>query len=232
MLTNILRAYDSTCIALRYEGHLNVRTTETVSLEGLLNSFSHMYIALVGYIKLVPEFADLPVQAKALLLRNNLTQVFRINNALVVHATGIVDDADTVVFKHLFPRDLYVDLCRCLLSLFPFVYDPIFIKLLVVVLIFSTSLSTRFDGSEPVAHARSVVAAQDSYIELLWRYILYRCSTQQQSVQLLTAFVSRLLHSQIINEQLSQYISQFASTRVNHLEPIMRAMWLDETKKS
>ncbi|CAF4354718.1 unnamed protein product, partial [Adineta steineri] len=56
-------------------------------------------------------------------------------------------------------------------------------------------------------------------------------STYRQSVQLLTLFITRLLHSQIVNEKLSTYISQISPNQVNQLEPIMKAMWLDEKNK-
>jgi hypothetical protein len=226
-----MRTYDQTCAALRYDTHLNMFTDETLSWEKLMNSVSHVYIALVDYIKLIPQFADLPIQCKAAQLKNNLNQVFGLNNALIVHATGVVDCLDAVVFKRLFPDDLYQGLCRCVLDLFQFVYDPILIKLLVVVLIFSTSLSVRVDTSQPTTYVKGVLAVQNFYIELLWRYILYRCSTCQRSVQLLTAFITRLLHSQVVHEQLSQYIGRILPNRVDQLEPIIKVMWLDGIPK-
>ncbi|CAF0922943.1 unnamed protein product [Rotaria sordida] len=75
----------------------------------------------------------------------NFNQTFRLNNALIIHPTDIVDDINSVVFKNVFPVDLYIELCHCALALSPFVYNPIFLKLISIVLIFPTSLSIRCD---------------------------------------------------------------------------------------
>ncbi|CAF3638734.1 unnamed protein product [Adineta steineri] len=231
LLQNITNAYEQTCISLRYHVHLQMKNDDTLSIGKFMNSVSHMYIALVDYIKCIPEFTNLSIKTRISLLKNNLNQIFRLNSALIIHATGPVDDTNTVVFKHVFPDDLYLEQCRCVFNLIPFVYDPILLKLIIIVLIFSTSLSTRYDINQQINSIENISSIQDFYIELLWRYILYRCSTYRQSVQLLTLFITRLLHSQIVNEKLSTYISQISPNQVNQLEPIMKAMWLDEKNK-
>ncbi len=60
--------------------------------------------------------------------------------------------------------------------------------------------------------------------------MLYRCSTYRKSVQILTSFITRLLHSQIVNEKIAVYISKVVSNQTDQLEPIMKAMWLNEKK--
>lgn len=230
LLTNIFSAYDQTCISLRFHEHLQMPNDNELSLKKLMNSFSHMYVCFVDFFKLVPEFANLPVETKITVLKNNFTQIFRLNDALVTHATGAVQDANAVTFKRVFPEDLYAELCYCIISLFPFVYDPIFLKLLFIVLMFSTSLCTRYNPNEYNFNTNHIFSVQNYYIELLWRYILYRCSTYQQSVQLLMSFITRLLRSQLVNEKLAAYVSRVMSNQVDQLEPIMQAMWLNEKK--
>ena len=203
----------------------------TFSLQRLMNSLSHIYVAIIDYIRYVPEFTNLSDNAKISLLKNNLNQIFRLNSALVIHATGVVDDVNTIAIKHAFPSDLYIELCRSVTNLLPFVYDPIFLKLLFIVLIFSTNLSTRYDVNQKIIPVENILSIQNSYVELLWRYILYRCSTYQQSVQLFTSFITRLLYSQIVTEKITGYVSKISPNQADQLEPIMKAMWLDEKKK-
>jgi len=202
----------------------------TLSLQKFMNSFSYMYVALVDYFKLIPEFKSLSIDTRINLLKNNFSQIFRLNSALIIHATGTVEDKNSVVFKHIFPDDLYSEICLCAINLFPFVYDPIFLKLISIILIFSTSLCTRYNINERLAHTEDIFSIQNYYIELLWRYVLYRCSTYRKSVQILTSFITRLLHSQIVNEKIAVYISKVVSNQTDQLEPIMKAMWLNEKK--
>jgi hypothetical protein len=204
---------------------------DTLSIQKFMNSLSHMYSALIDFLKFVPEFTNLSTDIKINLLKNNLNQMIRLNNALVIHTTGLANDPNTVVFKRAFPADLYVELCQCIFALLPFVYDPMFIKLFLIVLIFSTGLSIRNDVNYQINDAKHVLSVQNFYIELLWRYILHRCSTYQQSVKLLTVFITRLLHSQIVSDKISGYISKVTPNQIDQLEPIMKEMWLSEKKK-
>jgi len=203
----------------------------TLSLQKLMNSFSPMYVSFVNYFKSIPEFKNLPVDTKICLLKNNFIQIFRLNNALVIHATDILVDTNAVIFTRFFPEDIYSELCHCVKNLFPFVYDPIFLKLLFIILMFSTSLCTRYNGTEKIIHTENIFKIQNYYVELLWRYILYHCSSYRQSVQLLTSFITCLLRSQIVNEKVTVYISKVMSNQTNELEPIMEAMWINEKKQ-
>jgi hypothetical protein len=204
---------------------------DTMSLQKFMNSLSHVYVAIIDYIKFVPEFTNLSNNTKVSLLKNNLNQIFRLNSALIIHTTGIVDDVNAVVFKNTFPSDLYLEVRRCAMDLLPFVYDPIFLKLFFVVLIFSTSLNIRYDVNQQIIHTQNILSVQNFYLELLWRYILYRCSTYRQSVQLFTSFIMRLLHSQMITEKIREHITEISPNKADQLEPIMRTMWLDKEEK-
>ncbi|CAF4943261.1 unnamed protein product [Rotaria sp. Silwood1] len=228
LLANIFNAYEKTCVSLRFDELLKIPNDTTLSLQTFMNSFSHMYVALIDYFKSIPEFSNLSTEIKIGLLKSNLNQTLRLNNVLVMQATGVVDDINSIVFKNVFPIDLFIELCHCSMALMPFVYDPIFLKLIFIVLIFSTSLSIRYDTNEQIIPTKTILSIQNVYIELLWRYMLYRCSTYRESIGLLTSFITRLLHSQTVGEKLSQYINKIISNHVDQLEPIMKSMWCNE----
>ncbi|CAF1396622.1 unnamed protein product [Adineta ricciae] len=231
LLTNILRAYDQNSDTIGYRTVIKMRDNDTISLQKLMNSVSGTYLAIVNYFRLIPEFNTLPIQVKAALLKSNLNQIIRLNSAIIIHAAGGREDPDRLALRHTFPADLYRELSRCAIDLFPFVYDPLFMKLILVVLIFSTSLSIRFTVGQSIIYPKNLIAIQDIYIELLWRYILYRSTSYRQSVRLLTTFITRLLHSQVISEKLTEHINKASPDQGNLLEPIMKAMWLDEQEK-
>ncbi|CAF2750148.1 unnamed protein product [Rotaria sp. Silwood2] len=133
LLANILHAYEKTCVSLKFHKLLKMPNDNTLSLQKFMNSFTHMYKALIDYFKYIPEFSNLSIEIKISLLKSNFNQTFLLNNALIIHATGVVDNINSVEFKNVFPIDLFIELNHCAMGLNPFVYDPIFLKLILIV---------------------------------------------------------------------------------------------------
>ena len=57
---------------------------------------------------------------------------------------------------------------------------------------------------------------------------LYESQYTPESVRLFTSFIMHILHSQIVGEKLSEYVNKMTSKHADQLEPIMKAMWLEE----
>jgi len=209
-----------------------MRNDDTLSLQKFMNSCSHIYTALIEYFKIIPEFSNLSYSLKKSLIKNNLNQIFRLNNALVIKATGIVDDHNSVLFLRLFPSELLFDLTKCIVSVFQFIYDPILLKLILIILIFSTYLSIRYENNlndnKDDYSTYNLFHIQNIYVELLWRYILFRCSNYRQAVKLFSSFITCLVYSQDINIKLNEYISNIIANRPDQLVPIMKVMWLND----
>jgi hypothetical protein len=205
---------------------------ETLSLQTLINATAHMYTALIEYFKFVPEFSNLSYYFKKSLIKTNLNQLFRLNNGLVIKSTDYVDNLNTVVFVHLFPSDLFVHLSKCVAGLLPFSYDPLLLKLFMIVLIFSAHLSLRYENNLIENDSTvNLLNVQNIYVELLWRYILYRCSNYREAVKLFSSFITYLVYSQDINVKLNEFIAKNSSNQTDQLAPILKLMWLDDQKK-
>jgi hypothetical protein len=234
LLTNIFGAYEQTCVTLKYRQYLNIPNDETLSLQKFMNSCANMYTALIQYFKFVPEFSNLSFYLKKSLIKNNLNQIFRLNSALVIKAAGIVDDQSSLVCMRLFPPDLFLELCKCISALSPFLYDPILLKLILIVLIFSSYLTLRYENNlidnEDDYSTYNILNIQNIYVELLWRYILSRCSNYREAVKLYSSFITCLVYSQYINIKLNEYISKITSNQTDQLLPIMKVMWLNDQK--
>ena len=235
LLTNIFSAYERTCVSLKYEQHRNIPKNDTFSLQKFMNSCGHMYTALIDYFKFIPEFSNLSFSFKKSLIKNNLNQIFRLNSALVIKASGSVDDPDFPFFRRIFPPDLFIDLHKCIIALLPFIHDPILLKLIFIVLMFSTHLSLRYecDSNESESTDSTIVMfnAQSIYVELLWRYILSRASNYRQAVLLFSSFITCLIYSQNVSIKLQEYISRTTSNQAGHLAPIMQVMWSKDQKQ-
>jgi len=230
LLTNIFHAYNQTCISLRDDDVQSLPNDNTLSMKKLMNINSKKYTAFIDFYKLVPEFVKLPVNTKITLLKRNFTQVQRVNSSLTAHATGTVEDTNSLSVRRIFPDDLYCEVCICIQHFFPFVYDPLLLKILFIILIFSSSLSTRNSFEENFIDIQHLLSIQNLYIELFWRYLLSRCANYEKCVQILSTFVGRLLRSQTINSKLRDFVDETMTNQVDQLEPIMRAMWTNENK--
>jgi len=202
---------------------------ETLTLRKFMNASSNIFIGLISYLKTIPEFNSIPIDTKISLIKNNLKQVFREHSTYIIqHVTpDLVNDSP--VFLHVFPKDLYMDMRTTAIALLPFVYDPILIRLFIVILMLSTYMNIYSEdylienNDENVN--RKILAAQNIYVELLWRYIISRCSNYQRSVQLLSSLIARILYSQTIQVKINQFIRTHISDQNQQLQPIIRSLW-------
>jgi hypothetical protein len=199
-----------------------------------MNSSGDMYTALIQYFKFIPEFSNLSYSLKKSLIKNNLNQIFRLNNALILKVTETVDDSNSTGIANIFPPDLFVDLCKCVTALLPFLYDPILLKLFLIVLMFSPHLNIRYENdlteNEDNYSTYNLLNLQNIYLELLWRYIISRSSNYRQAVKLFSSFITRLIYSQRISMKLNEYILQTISNQTDQLVPIMKVLWVNDQK--
>jgi hypothetical protein len=202
---------------------------ETLTLRKFMNASSNIFIGLISYLKTIPEFNSIPIDTKISLIKNNLKQVFREHSTYIIqHVTPDLIQ-DSPVFLHVFPKDLYMDMRTTAIALLPFVYDPILIRLFIVILMLSTYMNIYSEeylienNDENVN--RKILAAQNIYVELLWRYIISRCSNYQQSVKLLSSLIARTLYSQTIQVKINQFIRTNISGQNQQLQPIIGSLW-------
>ncbi|UJR30113.1 hypothetical protein I4U23_017654 [Adineta vaga] len=233
-LTNIYQSYDQMCTSYTYNEHLNMPVNETLTLRKFLNASSNIYIGLISFLQSIPEFRSIPVDTKIFLVKSNFNQVLFKHSALITKTITPHLMKDSPVLLHLFPKDLYMNLCERGHALLAFVHDPILLKLFFVILMLSTYLNIPYEF-DPMINTdinvtRTVLSAQNIYVELLWRYILSRSTSYRQSVQLLTSLISRTLNSQIIQDKMNDFIRKSISHQQQQLEPIIEALWTSNDK--
>ena len=236
ILTNIYHSYDRTCIPWTYKQHLDMPVNETLTLEKFLNASANMYMGLISYIKSIPEFNNLSVNSKLSLIKNNLNHIMRINSTLIMKIITPDLDKDAPIFLHIFPQDLYLDMRAYSTALIPFVHDPLLLKLFITVLMLSTYMNIEYEKKQQIEindeySTQNIFNVQNIYIELLWRYIRSRCSNYQQSVLLLTSFVTRTLQSQLVQVRINHFIQTILPKQTESLEPIIKSMWISQEQK-
>lgn len=205
---------------------------ETLTLEKFLNASANIYISLIYYFKSIPEFNQLSINNKLSLIKSNLNQIFRIHSTFIMKTVTPDLDKDSPVFLYLFPKDIYRDICETSNVLIPFIHDPILIKLFLIVLMLSTHMNVHYELNQIKINddnsIRNILKVQNIYTDLLWRYILSRCSNYRQSVQLFSSFITRTLYSQIVQVKINNFIHSNLPNQCQSLAPIIKSIWISE----
>ena len=233
MLTNIYQAHEQTCVEFTYKEHLNMSIDETLTLNKFLNVSANIYLGLIRYLKLIPEFNQLPVDNRLSLIKSNLNQIFRIQSTFSIKTVTPDLDKDSPVCLYLFPDDLYFELRTTAIALTPFIHDPILIKLYIIILMFSTHMNIQYDRKSTEIldenSVRNTFHAQNIYVSLLWRYMLSRSnSSYRQSVQMFTSLIGRTLYSEVIQTKLNEFVHSNLLNQSQSLEPIIKAIWTSD----
>jgi hypothetical protein len=215
--------------------HISMPVDGTLTLEKFLNASAKMYMSLIYYFKLIPEFNNLSVESKLSLIKSNLNQICRIHSTLIMKIVTPDLDKDSPVFLHIFPKELYFEIRSTSAALIPFVHDPLLIKLFLTVLMLSTHMNIQYEKNQIEINnenfTRNIFNVQNIYIELLWRYIRSRYSNYRQSVLLLTSFISRTLYSQLVQEKMNKFVRTILPSESQSLEPIIKSVWISEKEK-
>ncbi|UJR07505.1 hypothetical protein I4U23_011794 [Adineta vaga] len=124
------------------------------------------------------DFLSLCLQDQCTLVHKTVKNVSSIAGLVVLHYTNLLYDP---LFLHM--NEIIFGLCvtKGLVGMKNTLDDDMtFVKLLIAILSFSTTDYTNFSVSidENFVNRKTILRIQDTYIELLWRYMVYKHSHQ------------------------------------------------------
>jgi hypothetical protein len=196
LLTNILSAYERTCIATKAAQCPSFPSSKHSSLHTFLNEYTERQKALVKYFKLVPEFDVLSMSDKIRLIRNNFCLTLPINEATL--STDISKQLlDSV--SGLFNINISAPLIQCIKLVHTYTSDRPLLKLLLIIKSLSSGINRyRHDTDMDRIYddTLAIFAAQNIYVELLWSVCLMADS-----------FINNL------------------SDEIQQMEPLIQSMW-------
>lgn len=228
-INNICHLYERLCLPFTFKDHVNMPIDESLTIDKFLNASANMYVAFIQFMKCLPEFERIPINPKLSLVKSNLNQIIRIHGAYAMKVKTPDLCKDSPVYLHLFPEDLYLAIRDDSCHLEPFFCDPILLKLFMIVLMFSTHLNTSYEQNYQDIldedSIRAILNVQNTYLEILWRYILSHSSSYRQSVQSLSTFIRQTLTSQILQANINEFISKNLPSQSQALQPIIQSMW-------
>ncbi|CAF5015661.1 unnamed protein product, partial [Rotaria sp. Silwood1] len=224
-VTNIFNAYENTCITERNTRFKFYPVIEHKSIHGFLNEISPVFQTFVQYLKLIPEFNNLIINDKIRLMRNHFGIILNINEPYMYSVTpsNLLATYTNVfgfnITKRLLKRNQLIE---------QFIYDPIILKIVLIILILSSSNHrniNHIDMNLICDDSLSIFRAQNIYVELLWKYILSRAAVEEDVTKLFNILIMCILYVQNVDICIDGYISNFRS-EIRQMEPTMQNMWL------
>ncbi|CAF2817061.1 unnamed protein product [Rotaria sp. Silwood2] len=224
LLSNIFHAYESTCMTAKKNRFQCFPAVQHTSLHDFFNEISHAFPVFIEYFKNIPEFSNIMVDDRIRLLKNHFCIMVNINEFLMHPETS---SNLVVTWTNLFGLDITERLLKRNQLLQSYVYDLIVLKLVLIILVFSSSNSRNIDQldldlicDDPL----SIFAVQNIYVELLWKYILSRSPNEQDGVKFFNKLMMCILYVQNIDMYIDGYISNLRH-EIKQLEPLIQNMW-------
>jgi hypothetical protein len=179
----------------------------------------------VSYLKHLPELQTLDVDDQVSLIKQNIRLLNPLNCAILgapmnskcrITRIQVVGCKDNINLHAMFRSisDTFVDFV---------IYDPLIIKLLIVVLFFMTNSLTTKSIYDPGQYQqlKNIKEIQTSYIELLWLYMLEKCG-EENAIHLLTRMITKYLHVQIIIDQIDSIIQM--NKDIENVDALMKTI--------
>ncbi|CAF1296947.1 unnamed protein product [Adineta ricciae] len=224
LLTNILSAYERTCIATKLSQSPVFPRARHTTLHTFLNDYTERQVALVKYFKLIPEFDHLSISDKIRLIRNHFCLALPINEATLSLSISqqLIDSVSA-----LYDTQLAGELIKCIALIHTYTSDRMLLKLLLVVISLSSGINryrNDTDMDRIYDDTLSIYLAQNVYVELLWRYCLSRFPSETYVVKFYSKLIRDLLCTQRICFMTESYINSLTH-EIQQMEPLIQSMW-------
>ncbi len=228
LLTNIIGAYEHACENIKVQ-NLYFPTQEHISPHTFFNEYQIREVTLIEYFKHIPEFNRLSIDDKVRLIRNHFGTMYYINEPILAQyrSNKLVSS-----LHNSFHTKLAINMLHSIDLMYAYINDPLLLKLVLVVRSLSSSINryrNDTDMDRIFDDTRSVFNAQNIYVELLWRYILYRTSSEQETVKFLNKLIMDILSIQHTYLMADYYLYNLQD-EIDQLEPLMRSMWPTSNK--
>jgi len=111
--------------------------------------------------------------------------------------------------------------------LFAYTYDPIILKLILIIETLSSCVN-RYHSGRNMMHVyddpSAILSGQNIYVELLWRYLLSRLPSERDAVKFFNKLVLDLLLFQRISLLVEQHVSNL-DHEIDQMNPLIQSLW-------
>ncbi len=159
------------------------------------------------------------------MLQNHLVETVVVSyQTLSTHISNILVNSIRNVYEPILSNEVKQIIER----LFAYTYDPIILKLILIIETLSSSVN-RYHSGKNMMHVyddpSAILSGQNIYVELLWRYLLSRLPSEQDAVKFFNKLVLDLLLLQRTSILMEQYICNL-DHEIDQMSPLMQSLWL------
>jgi len=221
---NIFYAYENTVIAARNTQFQCFPVVQHKSIHAFFNEIALLFPVFIDYFKHIPEFANIIMDDKIRLVKNHFGIMLNINEPLMhpVTSSNLI-----ATWSNVYGVDLAARLLKRNQILEQFLYDPMLLKIVLIILVLSSSNGRNLESTdidEICDDTLVIYASQNTYVELLWRYILSRAATEEDAVRFFNKLMMCIFHMQKLYMYKYSYINNFPH-EIRQMEPVMQSMW-------
>jgi len=177
------------------------------SLIQFINTEAVVYESLIKFYKSIPEFNQLDIQDRVLLIKFNLLRLIHIH--CIVMRNFEKHPFIGVCMTKWINLDFHQRMARTHKRFDRFREHPLILKLALIILIFSMNLSPPgdMDPFEEYSNKINIYRIQDFYTTILWRYlnVLYGEKEAIRSMEFITV---QILQLQLLMEIMEEYIKR------------------------
>lgn len=223
-LTNVLGAYERTCISTKLNQSPVFPICKHSSIHAFLSDYSERQKSLVQYFKILPQFGHLCINDKIRLIRNNFSMTLSINEATL--STSIQQHLIDCV-SMLYSANLSAQLIQCIKILHSYIHDRTLLKLLLTIQSFNSGINRNIEDIESDGvydDTRAIFAAQNVYVDLLWKYLMTRFPTEFDVIRFFNQIVRDLLFVQRVSLIADSFVLTH-SNEIQQMEPLIKTMW-------
>jgi len=200
-----------------------------------VNTHSNSALRLLVFFKQIPEFNQINVDDKLILIKYNLMRIIVLNYSLSFKkVTDKVLELDINILWNrtmlgvIHGYSIFSEIKQRFLPLVSIARsDEKIIHLALIVFILLKGLSTGDTALEPILQDEiSVFHVQSFYSELLWKY-LETTYGYDEAFRIMTTLVTQFLSWQILNLKLKNNIKQrISDSDLDGLSPIMKSLFI------
>jgi hypothetical protein len=224
LLTNVFRAHKQTHALPHSSKYPDFPRIEHSCIHTLHNEYEERYKWFINYCQLIPEFNRLSIDDKKHLLQNHLLQT------IIISHRALTKDVSNILItslKNVYGPILSNEVKQVVERIFPYTYDPIILKLVLIIETLSSCVN-RYNSGSSIMHIYDdplvISAGQNVYVELLCRYLLSRLPSERDVVKFFNKLVLDLLLFQRISLFVERHVSKL-DHEIDQMNPLMQSLW-------
>lgn len=227
VLTNVFHTYENTCVIAQNTTLKSFPVVAHTSMHGFVNEMSSEFEVSISYIRMVPHFHKLTIDDKVRLIKNHIGTIIHINEPLMhpVAPTNLI-----LTWNNLFGLEITKELLKRHRIIEQYMVDPIVLKIILIILVLSSGNSrntNEIDMDVICDDTLSIFAAQNVFVELLWKYILSRSANERSAVKFFNRLMMYILYTQSLHLRIDDYVNSLKQ-EIQKMKPIMQNMWPKE----